>query len=267
MLKIDLSLKPLLIFFLGLCLSIMTGCAKEVLTKETEVFESTQKTKKDTFSEAPIKSPTRNNTYNRNNTFKVDTAYKVNNSYTTKKITKTKTKIKTPQKTFIKNVIQKDQVWLLIDTQKQRLEVKQGKRTLEIFDKIAIGRNGAGFKNKRGDNITPLGTYKIGWVNEESKYHIFYGFTYPSVENAKEALKKDLISESVYNSIVIAHENDQIPPQYTSLGGRIGLHGIGSGSQKVHESWNWTQGCTAITNEQIDELSQWIVKGMTVKVK
>ena len=158
-------------------------------------------------------------------------------------------------------------LWLLIDTQKRHLQVKRGNTTLRTFNRIAIGRNGAGFKNKRGDNITPLGTFRIGWTNRKSKYRIFYGFTYPSSENAKEALDRGLITSFDYDSIVYAHQNNQVPPQNTPLVGRIGLHGLGKGNSKVHEMWDWTQGCTAVTNNQIDELSQWIEEGMTVKVK
>ena len=158
-------------------------------------------------------------------------------------------------------------IWLLIDTKKKRLDVKRGKKILASFDKIAIGRRGAGFKNRRGDKITPLGTYKIGWINNKSSFRTFYGFTYPSIENAKEALKKRLISHVAYYSILDAHHSNKIPPQNTSLGGRIGLHGLGNGNPEVHKLWDWTKGCVAVTNQQIDALSRWIVKGMTVKIK
>ena len=36
------------------------------------------------------------------------------------------------------------------------------------MENISIGRNGAGFKQRRGDDVTPLGDYKIGWINEKS---------------------------------------------------------------------------------------------------
>ena len=170
-------------------------------------------------------------------------------------------------KTIEKNTENISSVWLLIDTKKKRLDVKRGKKILASFDKIAIGRRGAGFKNRRGDKITPLGTYKIGWINNKSSFRTFYGFTYPSIKNAKEALKKGLISRDAYYSILDAHHSNKIPPQNTLLGGRIGLHGLGSGNEQVHRLWDWTKGCVAVTNNQIDALGQWIVKGMTVKVK
>lgn len=158
-------------------------------------------------------------------------------------------------------------IWLLVDTQKMQLEVKRGEQTLAVFSNIAIGRSGAGFKNRRGDNITPLGDYKIGWINEQSQFHIFYGLTYPSVENAQEALRKGLISESEHDAIIYAHQHGRIPPQNTTLGGQVGLHGLGQGDEEIHNLMNWTHGCIALTNNQIDELDRWIVEGMRVKIK
>lgn len=158
-------------------------------------------------------------------------------------------------------------VWLLVDTQKQQLEVKRGDETITVFSNIAIGRNGAGFKNRRGDDITPLGEYKIGWINDQSQFHTFYGLTYPSAENAREAFGKGLISENEYLAIIYAHEHNQIPPQNTALGGQVGLHGIGRGDENIHRLMNWTHGCIALTNSQVDELDRWIVEGMRVKIK
>ncbi|MCK5872301.1 MAG: L,D-transpeptidase [Methylococcales bacterium] len=157
--------------------------------------------------------------------------------------------------------------WLLIDTKKRLLEVKEGERTVATYRKVSIGRRGAGFKNRRGDKITPLGTYKIGWVNRQSRFRTFYGFTYPSIENAHEALNRALISKTTYDAIVNAHVNNRTPPQNTPLGGRIGLHGIGKGSAQIHNLWDWTSGCVAITNAQIDDIGYWVTLGMTVKVK
>lgn len=158
-------------------------------------------------------------------------------------------------------------VWLLVDTQKLNVEVKKGERTVAVLENIAIGRNGAGEKNHRGDDVTPLGNYRIGWINEKSAFRKFFGLTYPNVEHADSALKKGKIDEDTYHSIARAHDAGQIPPQNTDLGGQIGIHGLGSGSLSIHKSMNWTHGCIALTNDQIDELSRWIEKGTLVTVK
>ncbi|MGR8930937.1 MAG: L,D-transpeptidase family protein [Gammaproteobacteria bacterium] len=158
-------------------------------------------------------------------------------------------------------------VWLLVDTQKLSMEVKKGEKTLAILDNIAIGRNGAGEKNHRGDDVTPLGSFRIGWVNKQSSFRKFFGLTYPNIEHAEKALQKGLIGEDTYQAIARAQLNGQIPPQNTDLGGQIGIHGLGRGSLAIHKSMNWTHGCIALTNEQIDRLSQWIEKGTLVTVK
>ena len=168
---------------------------------------------------------------------------------------------------FSFTVIAENDVWLLVDTKALTIEVKKGQHTLETLNDIAIGQGGAGFKNHRGDNVTPFGSYKIGWVGEQSAFRKFFGLTYPSVEDAQKALEQGVINEAAYNSIIIAHRYHQVPPQNTALGGRIGIHGLGRADEKIHKSMNWTHGCIALTNGQIDRLSQWLDKGTVVKIK
>lgn len=158
-------------------------------------------------------------------------------------------------------------VWLLVDTQKLSLEVKKGDKTVAVLNDIAIGRAGAGEKLHRGDNVTPLGNFRIGWINQSSPFRKFFGLTYPSVEDADSALRKGKIDLDTYESITKAHLYGQIPPQDTDLGGQIGIHGLGSASLTIHKATNWTHGCIALTNDQIDQLSQWVEKGTLVTVK
>lgn len=160
-----------------------------------------------------------------------------------------------------------DNVWLLVDTAARKLEVKKGDKTVDTLYKIAIGRGGAGFKSHRGDNITPMGTYRIGWIGEKSAFRRFFGLTYPSVEDAQTALRKGIINQFTYNRIADAHHYDEVPPQNTPLGGQIGIHGLGSADPKVHEIFDWTHGCIALTNAQIDRLYDWIDTGTVVKIK
>ncbi len=160
-----------------------------------------------------------------------------------------------------------DDVWLLVDTQKQNMEVRKGDKTVAVLENIAIGRNGAGEKIHRGDDITPLGNYRIGWINDRSAFRRFFGLTYPNVDNADNALKKGKIDLDTYEAIARAQSAGQIPPQNTDLGGQIGIHGLGSGNMSIHRSMNWTHGCIALTNDQIDQLSQWVEKGTLVTVK
>lgn len=158
-------------------------------------------------------------------------------------------------------------VWIVVDTQKLNMEVKKGDKTVAILNNIAIGRSGSGLKLHRGDDITPLGNFRIGWINQKSNFHKFFGLTYPSTEQADYGLRNGQIDLDTYESITKAHLRGQIPPQNTNLGGQIGIHGLGTGSLKIHQSMNWTHGCIALTNDQIDTLSQWVEKGTLVTVK
>ena len=158
-------------------------------------------------------------------------------------------------------------VWLLINTAKSQLLVKQGEDTLKTFEGIAIGRNGAAVKQQLGDEITPLGTYKISRLSDSSKFYRFYELDYPSAKDGRRALREKRINLKTFQSILYAHQNNQTPPQNTPLGGHIGIHGLGRGDVEIHQMSNWTKGCIALTNAQIDSLGRWIKQGMRVEVR
>jgi murein L,D-transpeptidase YafK len=160
-----------------------------------------------------------------------------------------------------------DDVWILVDTEKLNMEIKKGEKTIAVLSNIAIGRNGAGVKNQRGDDITPLGNFRIGWINHHSAFRKFFGLTYPDISHADQALKNGMIDQDTYEHIARAQISGDVPPQDTDLGGQIGIHGLGAGSLYIHKSTNWTHGCIALTNDQIDQLSQWVEKGTLVTVK
>ncbi|MDO9106344.1 MAG: L,D-transpeptidase [Methylovulum sp.] len=168
---------------------------------------------------------------------------------------------------FSTGVSANSDVWLLVDTKARKIEVKKGEKTLEILNSIAIGRGGAGLKSHRGDNITPHGDYRIGWIGEKSTFRRFFGLTYPSIADAEKALEQGIINQPTYERILAAHVNNQIPPQNTPLGGQIGIHGLGRADERVHKSFDWTHGCIALTNGQIDHLSQLVDTGTVVKIK
>lgn len=160
-----------------------------------------------------------------------------------------------------------DEVRLLIDTRALTLELIKGNQTIALMENIAIGRNGAGFKQHFGDDVTPIGTYKISWINNDSSFYRFYGFSYPSVDNADKALRKGLLSKKNHTAIINAHIRNILPPQNTSIGGRIGLHGLGAADKAIHKMMNWTHGCIALTNQQMDLLLPWLSKGVQVIIK
>jgi len=160
-----------------------------------------------------------------------------------------------------------DTVWLKVDTQDATLTVMKGDKAQTIFKGIAIGRYGTTDLKMEGDHRTPLGRFTIAWIPEKSRYHRFLGLSYPNIERAERALADGKISEGQWQAIRRASENKQRPPQNTPLGGFIGIHGTGAGDLKIHRQYNWTNGCVALTNEQIDRLMNWVQVGTPVEIR
>lgn len=158
------------------------------------------------------------------------------------------------------------EVWLQVDTEKQVLMVMQGRDVIRTYDDIAIGRGGPTYDKRRLDGKTPLGEFRISRINNDSHFHRFFGFDYPRLDHAERALKKGYLKADDYLAIRQAIRAGRVPPQNTPLGGHLGIHGVGAGDLDVHRDFNWTNGCIAVTNREIDELAQWLDLGVRVVV-
>ncbi len=168
---------------------------------------------------------------------------------------------------FFPLVHAEDGVWIDVDTSEHKLFVMEGNKIQAEFNNVAIGRFGTTWSKMTRDDKTPLGKFRIGWVNEKSRYYRFFGLDYPNLETAKRAREEERISEDVWLSILEANSLGKTPPQNTPLGGHIGIHGIGNGDQEIHHQYNWTNGCVALTNDQIDKLGKWIKLGTLVNIR
>lgn len=158
------------------------------------------------------------------------------------------------------------EIWLQIDTQALELKVMRGRNIVRVFKDIAIGRFGTTADKRRLDGKTQLGEFHINLIKQDSHFHRFFGFDYPRLDHADRALKQGDLSAADYLAIRQAIHYHRAPPQNTALGGHLGIHGIGAGDLKVHREYNWTNGCVALTNEQIDELTDWLQIGTRVVI-
>lgn len=157
---------------------------------------------------------------------------------------------------------------LVIKRSEKRLIVQKEGKTIRSFH-VALGSGGRQGKLQAGDRRTPLGEYHITQVRDSDNFYMFMQLDYPSVRDAINALKTKRISKKEYREILDAHIFGHLPPQHTSLGGAIGIHGIGIETKeklKIHKLANWTQGCIALRNEEIDLLMPYVKKGTTVKI-
>ena len=162
---------------------------------------------------------------------------------------------------------QADEVWILIDTKALTLSVMQGESPLRTYENIAIGSNGATWQKKIMDEKTPLGDFKISSVKNNSRFHLFFGIDYPTMEHAQRAVEDGRISQLEFESLQTAWKRGESPPQNTGLGGFIGIHGVGEGNMEVHNRFNWTNGCVAITNDEIDEMAEMVNIGTRVTIR
>jgi len=160
------------------------------------------------------------------------------------------------------------QPWLLVDTKKDTLVVMKGNQQLKTFPHVALGSSGVGVKYRRGDNKTPVGVFRVGWINERSRFKTFIGLDYPNIDYAQRALREHRIDALTYERIRSAWVNGYTPPQDTPLGGQIGIHGVGHGDPEIHRAGiNWTSGCVALDNQQIAALRPWVKIGMRVEIR
>ncbi len=158
-------------------------------------------------------------------------------------------------------------VWVDIDTEDLSLKVMEGEKPLQIFENIAIGSNGPTLARRRNDGTTPLGEFTITEIRPSERFKMFMAFNYPNLEHTERAFQEARINASEYKALRYDLDRGRPPIQSTSLGGQLGIHGLGAGDLKVHETVNWTEGCIALTNEQLAELAKWVVVGTRVVVR
>ena len=157
---------------------------------------------------------------------------------------------------------------LVVIRSEHKLLVMKNDMVLNTF-RVALGSGGRKAKLQRGDHTTPKGTYQIKRVRDSERFHLFLQLDYPSVKDAITALASKIISKTEYNAIVDAHIAGKIPPQDTPLGGSIGIHGIGVETQdriEIHQIADWTQGCIALRNDEVDLLKRYIKIGTEVSI-
>ena len=165
-------------------------------------------------------------------------------------------------------VMQEDITWRAgVELADPRIVIRKKARTLELYDgerltkvyTMALGFAPEGDKEKEGDGKTPEGDFYVFTKNAKSKFHLSIGLSYPSIDDADRGLKNGLIGRREYDAIVGAIERKEMPPQKTALGGEIYIHGGGAGS-------DWTWGCIALANEDIEEVYAVIKQGIRVSI-
>jgi len=154
------------------------------------------------------------------------------------------------------------------DLSSPRIEVHKAKRELLLFDgdrliktyPIALGSNPVPPKERQGDRATPEGTYFICEKNPQSQYHLSLAISYPGPQDAERGLKAGLITKAEEQAILKASADHRTPPWNTKLGGEVFVHGNGSKP-------DWTWGCVALDDADIDELYVLVPVGTPIIIR
>lgn len=135
---------------------------------------------------------------------------------------------------------------ILIEKSERRLTLFSKGEVLKTY-KIALGGDPIGPKERQGDNKTPEGSYIIDSRNRDSRYHLSLHISYPNERDKKRARELGV-----------------------SPGGDIMIHGIKNGYSWVgdaHAEVDWTKGCIAVTDEEIEEIEKLASNGTTVEIR
>jgi len=135
---------------------------------------------------------------------------------------------------------------ILIEKKERRLTLISKGNVLKVY-RIALGGNPNGPKERQGDNKTPEGTYVIDSKNKNSRYHLSLHISYPNEKDKKRAKQLGV-----------------------SPGGDIMIHGIKNGFSWVgdlHTEVDWTKGCIAVTDEEIEEIGRLVPNGTIVEIR
>ncbi len=126
-----------------------------------------------------------------------------------------------------------------------------------------------GDKRIQGDKRTPEGDFYICTMNHSKRFYKFLGLSYPGLKHAEYGLQSRTISISEYEMIKKAIDEQQQPPWDTRLGGAVGIHGRVLDGAMPNNSFvpmNWTDGCIALDNADVDEIYSIVTLGTPVTI-
>ena len=136
-----------------------------------------------------------------------------------------------------------------------RVLVLKKERTLQLLSrgkviksyKIALGGDPIGPKTRQGDHKTPEGVYVLDFRNAHSQFYKSIHISYPNERDRAAAHKK------------------AVP-----TGGDVFVHGLPKGYGFVgasHRLKDWTDGCVAVTDEEIDEIWLAVADGTPIEIR
>jgi murein L,D-transpeptidase YafK len=127
----------------------------------------------------------------------------------------------------------------------RRLLLFRGEQLLAAY-RVALGSQPEGHKERRGDGRTPEGSYVLDWRQSESEFHRGIHISYPNAQDRARAAAAGV-----------------------SPGGGVMIHGLPNGLGEIgadHAAGDWTKGCIAVTNEEMNEIWQAVPDGTPIEI-
>ena len=125
-----------------------------------------------------------------------------------------------------------------VDKSERRMELLRDGRVLKRYT-IRLGDEPVGHKRQQGDERTPEGEYRISGRNPNSRFHLSLRISYPDAADRKQARTRGV-----------------------DPGGDIFIHGGNS----VLTPFDWTDGCIAVTDAQIEEVWRLVPTGISIRI-
>ncbi len=133
--------------------------------------------------------------------------------------------------------------YLVIDKSERLLIAYSQGRPVRAYRGLQFGDAPSGHKRFQGDERTPEGIYTINRRNPQSRFHLSLGISYPN------------------------RADREFAAQYgRSPGGDIFIHGQPTG-RAGRMRGDWTDGCIALTNEEIEELWRLVPDGTRIEIR
>ena len=132
---------------------------------------------------------------------------------------------------------------LVLKSERKLLLIK-GNQVLKTYT-VSLGGKPVGLKTREGDRKTPEGNYVLDWHNAYSQYHKSIHISYPNTEDVARARKLGV-----------------------RTGGDLFLHGLPNDfAGPDRQLGDWTDGCIAVTNAEIDEIWRVVPDGTPIEIK
>jgi len=135
---------------------------------------------------------------------------------------------------------------IVIEKSQRRIALERDGVVLKSYE-MSLGSSPLGHKRQEGDGKTPEGIYVIDFKHPRSRYHLALRTSYPN-----------------------AADRDQASRRSVSAGSDIMIHGLPNGLGflgALHLYRDWTDGCIAVTNTQIEEIWSMVDVGTRVEIK